>query len=273
MQEMLSFFENMPVLYKLLWLISCISIAWLLENVMPRVHFSYHKAQHARLNFTFLFFTLLINLGFSALLALLLIYLQPLPFGLFSLIHLPVWQELLLALLLFDLIAQYGAHVVLHKVPFLWSFHQIHHSDTAVDTTTGTRHHPVDYIFRELAALTVVLLLAAPLAYYIIYRFCTIFCTYFTHANIALPKKVDRILSVVFVTPDMHKFHHHYQAPWTNRNYGNIFSFWDRLFKTLVYDEGEKIHYGVDSMDSRRDLDLMYLLTAPFKIKDKKPSM
>ena len=70
-----------------------------------------------------------------------------------------------------------------------------------------------------------------------------------THANIKLPGKLDRILSYVFVTPDMHKFHHHYRAPWTDSNFGNVFSIWDRMFGTLVYADTSDIRYGLDVMN------------------------
>ncbi len=102
-----------------------------------------------------------------------------------------------------------------------------------------------------------------PILYYLIYRMLTPFFGYFTHANIRLPGKLDRLLSYVLVTPDMHKFHHHYQAPWTDSNFGNVFSFWDRMFGTLVYADTKDIHYGLDIMDGSRDLDFLYQLKAP----------
>ena len=68
---------------------------------------------------------------------------------------------------------------------------------------------------------------------------------------------------MVAVTPEMHKFHHHYRAPWTDSNFGNIFSFWDRLFGTLVYADTKDIRYGLDIMDDNRDLDFFYQVKSP----------
>jgi sterol desaturase/sphingolipid hydroxylase (fatty acid hydroxylase superfamily) len=100
--------------------------------------------------------------------------------------------ELLLAVMLLDLIAQWLAHYMLHKIKWMWKLHLVHHSDTNVDATTGTRHHPGDYAVREIFSLFTVLIFGIPLAYYIFYRIATIFFTYFTHANITLPRWLDK---------------------------------------------------------------------------------
>jgi sterol desaturase/sphingolipid hydroxylase (fatty acid hydroxylase superfamily) len=140
----------------------------------------------------------------------------------------------------------------------------VHHSDTHVDATTATRHHPGDYLMREVFSLIAIVIGGIPLAYYLFYRILTIFFAYFTHANISLPKVIDRALSYVIVTPDMHKFHHHFERPWTDTNFGNIFSFWDRIFGTLVYDNPKNIVYGLDVTDDSKDLDLAYQYSLPW---------
>ena len=163
-----------------------------------------------------------------------------------------------------DLFAQYGMHYLLHHVPFLWKFHMIHHSDTHVDATTATRHHPGDYVTREIAALVAIVIFGMPIAYYFFYRIITVFFAYFTHANITVPEWLDRPLSWIIVTPNMHKFHHHFEVPWTDTNFGNIFSFWDRMFGTLVYDDPSKVQYGLDILDDSRDRDILYQFKIPF---------
>ncbi|MFM7195718.1 MAG: sterol desaturase family protein, partial [Bacteroidota bacterium] len=81
---------------------------------------------------------------------------------------------------------------------------------------------------------------------------------------ITLPAGLDRALSLVFITPNMHKFHHHFERPWTDSNYGNIFSLWDRLFGTFVYDDPKKIRYGLDVLDPAKDQQVRYQLGIPF---------
>ena len=96
--------------------------------------------------------------------------------------------------------------------------------------------------------------------------------TQFGHANIKLPKKLDNLLSYVFVSPDMHKVHHHYVLPYTDSNYGNIFSVWDRLFGTFMTLDRDAIIYGVDTFpDEEGNGKLGVLLKQPFH-KYRKPT-
>lgn len=185
-------------------------------------------------------------------------------FGLLYLFDLALWLELLIALLVFELLSQYTVHVLLHRVKWMWKFHLIHHSDTHLDATSGTRHHPGDFLMREIFALAAVIITGAPLAFYFFYRLCTVFFTYFTHSNLKLPLWLDKSLSHIFVTPHMHKFHHHCERPLTDTNYGNIFSIWDRLFGTFVYGDPKKIRYGLDVLDDQRDEDIAYQFKLPF---------
>jgi sterol desaturase/sphingolipid hydroxylase (fatty acid hydroxylase superfamily) len=185
-------------------------------------------------------------------------------FGLLYCIDLPVWAEFILAVMLLYLVAQYVAHYLLHNVKWMWKFHLVHHSDTKVDATTGTRHHPGDYVIREVFALFGVIVFGIPLAFYLFYRIATILFTYLTHANITVPAWVDKPLSLLFITPNMHKFHHHFERPWTDSNYGNIFSLWDRMFGTFVYDDPRKVRYGVDVLSDDLDENVGYQFRVPF---------
>lgn len=268
MQPILTFFEEMPTWIRLAWVIGVLAIFWVLEGYYSFVKLPYKKWKHAGANFVFLLFTVLINVGFGILTAGIFLWIDATQFGLLHVINLPVWAELLIAVMVLDFVSQYGVHYLLHKVKWMWRLHIIHHSDTKVDVTTGTRHHPLDFIIRESSALLVVLLMGMPVAYYLIYRFLSVFFTYFTHANINLGK-ADKYIGYVFVTPKMHKFHHHYQMPWTDTNFGNMFSVWDRIFGTLVDDDPHKIKYGLDIVDNSRDEDIWYQLKIPFEKKNK----
>ena len=264
MESFLTFFETMPSWQKLLWIFICISANWIVELIIPLVKFNYKKIKHAGVNFVFLAMDLSINLLFGILTLGVFIWLESNQFGVLHFLELPIWAELLIAVLALDFSAQYLVHYLLHKVPFMWRFHMIHHSDTTVDATSATRHHPGDYLMREVFALLIIILFGIPLAYYLFYRMATVFFAYFTHANFYMPKKLDKILSFVFVTPNMHKFHHHHELPWTDTNFGNIFSFWDRIFGTMTYDDPKKVHFGLDLLDDSKDQDILYQLHIPF---------
>lgn len=264
LSSVIDFFENLTSLHKFLWIVGCLSFFWIMEGIYPLVRFKYDKWNHSRVNLILLVTTIVINLFFGIATTGIFEWTKDTQFGVLYLVDWPLWLELLIAVMALDLIAQYLAHFLLHKVSFMWRFHMVHHSDTAVDVTTGTRHHPGDFMIRELFSLVTILIMGMPVAFYLIYRISTVFFTYLTHANINIPVSIDKVISWVFISPHMHKFHHHFERPWTDTNYGNIFSFWDRIFGTMVYDDPHKIHYGLDVTDSSRADDLIYQLKVPF---------
>ena len=105
-----------------------------------------------------------------------------------------------------------------------------------------------------------------------LYQSLSLVSTQFNHANIKLPKTVDKLISYVLVSPDMHKVHHHYVLPYTDSNYGNIFSVWDRLLGTYRYLDREQLVFGVDVFpDEIENGQIINLLKQPFQ-KYKKPT-
>lgn len=264
MSDFLILIETMPAWQKLVWIVVCLSFSWSLEGFFPLIKFGYRKWKHAGVNLIFLATTVTINLFFGLITLGTFNWVGQHELGLLYLFELPVWLELLIAIMILDLIGQYWIHYLLHQYKWMWKFHMIHHSDTKVDATTGTRHHPGDYVLRETFALVAIVITGAPLAYYLVYRFVTILFTYLTHANISIPRWLDKSISLIFISPNMHKFHHHFERPWTNTNYGNIFSIWDRMFGTFVYDDPHKVKYGLDVLEDATDEDVRYQFKIPF---------
>lgn len=256
---------NLSTGQKAAWLFGWISLGLLLENLNPFSLKSYQKLKHNAVNLTFLLMTMIINLLFSLVIVKALYpFINENNIGFLHYISLPLWAELVIALLFFDFLAQFSVHYLLHKFKFAWRFHMIHHSDTIVTATSGTRHHPIDYCTRELFSLLAICLTGAPFAFYMVYRIITIPCTYFTHSNIKMPLWFDRALSYVIVTPNVHRFHHHYQLPYTDSNFGNILSIWDRVFGTFKYDDPSMIQYGLDILEGTNDEDILFQLGIPF---------
>ncbi len=264
MDAFLNFFETMPTWMKAGWIFLVLSVFWIFEGYYQLVSFQYKKWKHAKVNFFLLALVMIINTVFGIATIGVFTWLNDSQFGLLHLIQAPVWVELLIAILVLDLIAQYGAHFLLHKVPTLWRLHIVHHSDKHVDATTGTRHHPIDFIFRETLALVAVIITGMPISFYFFYRILSVLFTYWTHANISLPLKLDKALSTIIVTPNMHKFHHHFELPWTDSNYGNMLSIWDRIFGTFQYGDVSKIQYGIDIADHTDDENITVQLGIPF---------
>ena len=148
--------------------------------------------------------------------------------------------------LLLDL-GEYFYHVIMHKVKRLWMFHLVHHSDKVVDVSTTLREHPGENIIRLSFTLLWVLLSGAVFWALVLRQIIQVFTTLFAHMNCRLPNKIDSVLGAVFITPNLHQVHHHYQQPYTDSNYGDVLSIWDRLFGTLKKLPSENVVFGVDT--------------------------
>jgi len=247
METIIAYFETIPSLHRSILLVGGLSFFWILEGTFFLVPFRYKKWKHAIPNLFFTLTTVLINFILAFLLLNTSDWVQDNQFGILHWIpSVPLWAEVLIGVLFLDLIGAYAPHWVEHKIKPLWMIHLVHHSDHHVDTTTANRHHPLESIIRFVFTLFGVLLVGAPIGIVMLYQSLSLVATQFTHANIKLPKKVDHYMSFVLVSPDMHKTHHHYRLPYTDSNYGNIFSLWDRLFGTYLPFDREKLVYGVD---------------------------
>ena len=128
MENFLNFFETMPSWQKLVWIFICISANWIVELIIPLVKFDYKKLKHAAVNMFFLSMDVSLNLIFGILSVGVFIWLSANQFGVLNIIDLPIWIELLIAIAVLDFSAQYVVHYLLHKIPFMWRFHMIHHS-------------------------------------------------------------------------------------------------------------------------------------------------
>ncbi len=144
----------------------------------------------------------------------------------------------------------------------MWRLHTVHHSDKNVDVTTGTRHHPFDFIIQETFALIAVVIMGMPIAFIYFINFKCAF-TYFTRQYFA-SKAIGQSAELHYRYSNMHKFHHHFQMPWTDSNFGNMLSIWDRLFGTFVYSNTSEIKYGLDIADHRDDENILQQLRLPF---------
>ncbi len=171
-----------------------------------------------------------------------------------------------LGLLLRSLIG-YAIHVAMHKAPFLWRIHRVHHTDTRVDVSTTVRVHPLEFAIgmAVVTALTPGLGLAA--AALMLYELLDAAMAVFTHSNIRMPAALERAIKLVLVTPAMHRLHHSAWQPETDSNYGALFSWWDRLFGTYrgrPTAELATVRLGLGDADRSRADSLVWLLWQPF---------
>lgn len=274
MEAIIHYFETIPSSHRSIILVGGISLFWVLEGFVPLFKFKYKKWRHALPNLFFTITTVLINFLLAFLLLKTSDWTVANDFGIINwLPAIPLWLYIVLGVLLLDFIGAYLAHFTEHKVKPLWMVHLVHHTDHNVDATTANRHHPLESMVRYAFTLFGVFIVGAPIGIVMLYQSLSVVVSQLGHANIRLPKKVDEVLSWIIVSPDMHKVHHHYVLPYTDSNYGNIFSIWDRLFGTFMKLDREAIVYGVDTFpDEVENGSITGLLKQPFQ-KYRKPTI
>jgi sterol desaturase/sphingolipid hydroxylase (fatty acid hydroxylase superfamily) len=173
--------------------------------------------------------------------------------------------KILIGIILFDL-WMYFWHRLNHEVYFLWRFHRMHHTDPNMDSTTAVRFHPLEIIFSYCLNLIVLGLLGLDFTFLAIYNTVMVPVILFHHSNIAFSEKMDNLLNYFFVMPRMHRIHHSEIWGETNSNYGTIFSFWDRLFKSFVTRPDIKsVTYGIGTFKKAKWQHVGGMLLLPFK--------
>jgi sterol desaturase/sphingolipid hydroxylase (fatty acid hydroxylase superfamily) len=266
MDTIIDYFSTIPSSHRSAILVGGLAFFWLIEGAIPLFRFSYKKWQHAGINIFFTITTVIVNLAFAFLILRASDWAVANRFGVLYLTEMPTWVFALLGLLGLDLVGAYFIHWLEHQVKLMWKFHLIHHSDTYVDTTTANRHHPGESVFRAVFTLIGVLIFGTPMWLVMMYQSLSVVFSQFNHANITLPEKLDKWLSWVIVSPNMHKVHHHESRPLTDTNYGNIFAIWDRIFGTYAYAPPQNLKYGIDTHpEAHEHSSIKNLLEIPFQ--------
>lgn len=261
--------EQRP-LERMALLVGGLLIFWIIEGAIPLLPMKYKKTKlhHAGVNFIFTVIHLILHTGLAVLIVLLSEWCLHNGFGIVYWVNANILATVIIGVLALDF-SSWLVHLIMHKNRFLWRFHLIHHSDNNVDVTTGLRHHPGDSLLRGVFFLLLIFISGAPMYSVMIYQTLVVIATAFTHANISLPPKVDKALSYFLVSPNMHKVHHHWKQPYTDSNYGAVFSIWDRLLGTFMKLEPKDIRYGLDRYyPNEKDEDFMQLLKKPFQKLD-----
>lgn len=209
--------------------------------------------------------TALLRLTFPILAVGLAVMTEERGWRLFNNLDAPAWVTIIVSILLLDL-AIYLQHEMFHAVPALWRLHRMHHSDLDFDATTGLRFHPVEILISMGIKLAVVAALGPPAVAVLIFEVLLNATALFNHANIDLPRPVDRVLRLIVVTPDMHRVHHSVHPSETNSNFGFNLPWWDRLlgtYRAQPRDGHEGMAIGIEQFRTRRDLWLDRMLIQP----------
>ena len=149
--------------------------------------------------------------------------------GVLHQLRMPSWLAAVIAFVILDLVI-YFQHRLMHGFDPLWRLHRMHHTDVALDASSGVRFHPLEILFSMGIKIAVVLLLGAGPGVVAVFEIVLSSFSLMTHANLRLPLRLDATLRWVFVTPDMHRVHHSVLREEHDSNYGFNITWWDRLF-------------------------------------------
>ena len=187
-------------------------------------------------------------------------------FGLLYLVGLPAWLQGVLAFLLLDYLL-YIWHWLTHRMPFLWRFHNVHHTDRDLGVSTAVRFHFGEMLLSAAFRAGGVLLIGAGPVAVLVYEVAFEASVAFHHSNWRLPFWLERPLSWLIVTPRMHGIHHSIVQREANSNYSNLLNIWDRIHRTIRLNiHQDDVTVGVPGYhDDPYDLSLFGLLSLPFR--------
>lgn len=255
MNHLINILTDSPDQVQFVLFVGILFLCWNIENIAA-LSINYKKWSHAFLNAKFILTNVPIQLvlGFAFVRTM-----QWTGIHHFGLVYLfpSLSNQLLLFAVTFLLLdfGEYIYHVIMHKVKRLWMFHLVHHSDNVVDVSTTLREHPGEIFIRLSFTLLWIFLSGAVFWALILRQTIQVFTTLFAHMNCRLPDKVDSLLGLVFITPNLHHVHHHYQQPYTDCNYGDVLSIWDRMFGTFKKLPPKELVFGVDTYMEKEDND------------------
>ncbi|MBA3315559.1 MAG: sterol desaturase family protein [Planctomycetota bacterium] len=256
--------------------IACFVVLWGVESILPFFAEPRHRWRHAGRNLAIaLLNAAVLAFLFASLTVAVADWSTSHQFGLLNQLHLPSPLHFIGAIVLLDLWL-YVWHRLNHRVPFLWRFHRMHHSDHEMDVSTATRFHLGEHIGAATLRLGLIPVFGITAIEILIYETLVVAVTMFHHANISIGR-FDRPLRWLTVTPFMHKVHHSRLRHETDSNYSTLFSLWDRCFGSFrMRNDCRTLDLGLDGMDDddRQTIRGMLLtpLRGPAPVSSQRPS-
>jgi len=265
MHHLITFFSHSSGETEALIFSGLLLVCWNIEN-LAGLGADYRKWNHAFLNAKFIVTGTIPQFIMGIFFVKTMQWTGLYRFGL--LYHLPYMKHpfvlFIVSFILLDF-GEYVYHVIMHKINRLWMFHAVHHSDNIVDVSTTLREHPGENLIRN--SFTIVWIFFSGTIFWtlLLRQLIQIASNISVHMNCRLPEKLDTVIGVLFITPNLHQVHHHYQKPYTDCNYGDVLSIWDRLFGTFCRLPYEDIIFGVDVyMDKKVNSRYFSLMKLPF---------
>lgn len=175
-----------------------------------------------------------------------------------------IWQQFLLMFVLADFI-QWSVHLMLHKFPWLWKFHKVHHSVEEMGFAAHLRFHPMETIIYKTALFIPLTMIGFGIKELFFLHAFNILIGHLNHANVNISYGW---LKYVLNSPGMHIWHHAKHLPEKHpngMNFGITLSIWDYLFNTAyVPHSGKNIELGFEDIENY-PTQFHQQMTEPFK--------
>ncbi|MBK6701357.1 MAG: sterol desaturase family protein [Saprospiraceae bacterium] len=263
--QILPHFTHGQDMQQLMICIFVFTICWNLENIYG-VTKDYRKWRHDFINALFVIPGVFLQLTIGYVFIRILLNENIHQYGILHYFSLDSTVEQLIGTFIFLDFTYYIYHYLMHKVKLVWPFHAVHHSDTVLNVSTSLREHPLETCIRLGHYILAACLLGPAFWIITLHQFVQIISKIIIHSNFRLPEQVDKYLSYVILTPNMHHVHHHYVEPYTDSNYGDLLSIWDRMFGTFTYLDRHEVVFGLDKT-IHKTLTFKELIMLPFRDK------
>lgn len=236
-----------------------------LETFIPHITGYRSRKKHIFRNLILVFFVFNCFGITGAWFAFWLPFIKQNQFGLLNILNPHPVISIAVGILLADLDA-YILHVVSHKLSFLWKFHRIHHSDNEPDSTTSLKTHPVEVVIFAAWRTVTFALLGISLTSFVIFFTLLLPVLFIQHANLKFPRWLEKPLNLFIATSAWHRVHHSDEQIYTDSHYGNLFSFWDRIFGTYHKNINiENLSWGLKEFKEDKHQKVLSQLMMPFK--------
>jgi sterol desaturase/sphingolipid hydroxylase (fatty acid hydroxylase superfamily) len=187
--------------------------------------------------------------------------------GLLRTLHAPLWVAAIVGFVLADF-SDYVFHRASHRFRVLWLLHSVHHSDPKLDASTSLRQHPLSYLSIVCMRVLLVMALGAPLWSLLLRDLCAILTSHLHHAAVAWSPRaiawMERYVGWLIVPPTAHWLHHDPRESFTNSNYGQLLSCWDRLFGTYSPSTTPSLGSGLQALSEPKWHSLRGMLMTPW---------
>jgi len=250
-----------------------LALTILLETLRPLAQTDLHRWRHARRNIGMTALTFVAFGALGGVKAAASAWVTVHHLGLLNTVAVPWPVRIVASFLAIDFV-NYLGHRVQHGLPWFWRFHRIHHSDPALDATSSLRFHPFEAVVTVVYQSIAVLIFGIALDSVVLFDTVLLALLYIQHANVDWPESLDRIARLVFVTPDVHHVHHSRDQQFTDSNFADLFTVWDRILGTYREAPDRRgIAYGLPEFDEDRHQTVRGMALMPFEAVRSTPQM